>query len=223
MFDSHGYYGQPGLTAPPFLPQGLFGAAPTAFAPYAAFGTLPGPWGQPTGPSIGGWPGQLPLGAFAPQGLFGGQPGQGQQAQPLGPSGKPMAILSSPALGRRAASAVSRASRPSPLGPSGQPMVVPGSPARARGPAMGPYAADGSSRRSATRSVDGRGRCSSLASHLRGSSPFCRVSLRSRSGLGSRSGRSEHGRGKQQLGSHFGAAAGRSFLGPVPDGLRLRS
>jgi hypothetical protein len=86
MFDSHGYYGQPGLTAQQFLPQGLFGAAPTAFAPYGAFGTLPGPWGQPTGPSIGGWPGQqLPLGAFAPQGLFGALPGQ--QAQPFGAFG----------------------------------------------------------------------------------------------------------------------------------------
>ena len=40
-------------------PQGLFGAAPTAFAPYAPFGTLPGPWGPPTGPSIGGWPGSI--------------------------------------------------------------------------------------------------------------------------------------------------------------------
>ena len=86
MFDSHGYYGQPGLTAQQFLPQGLFGAAPTAFAPYGAFGTLPGPWGQPTGPSIGGWPGQqLPLGAFAPQGVFGALPGQ--QAQPFGAFG----------------------------------------------------------------------------------------------------------------------------------------
>ena len=83
MFDSHGYYGQPGLTAQQFLPQGLFGAPPAAFAPYAAFGTLPGPWGQLTGPSIGGWPGQqLPHGAFAPQGLFGALPGQ--HAQPFG-------------------------------------------------------------------------------------------------------------------------------------------
>jgi hypothetical protein len=86
MFDSHGYYGQPGLTAQQFLPQGLFGAAPTAFAPYGAFGTLPGPWGQPTGPSIGGWPGQQqPLGAFAPQGLFGALPGQ--HGQPFGTFG----------------------------------------------------------------------------------------------------------------------------------------
>src|SRR5580765_7546817 len=86
MFDSHGYYGQPGLTAQQFLPQGLFGAAPTGFAPYAAFGTLPGPWGQPTGPSIGGWPGQQqPLGAFAPQGLFGALPGQ--HGQPFGTFG----------------------------------------------------------------------------------------------------------------------------------------
>jgi hypothetical protein len=84
MFDSHGYYGQPGLTAQQFLPQGLFGAPPAAFAPYAAFGTLPGPWGQPTGPALGGWPGQLPLGAFAPQGPFGSQ---GQQAQPFGAFG----------------------------------------------------------------------------------------------------------------------------------------
>jgi len=82
MFDSHGYYGQPGLTAQQFLPQGLLGAAPTAFTPYAAFGTLPGPWGHPTGPSIGGWPGQqLPLGAFAPQGLLGSLPGQQTQQQ----------------------------------------------------------------------------------------------------------------------------------------------
>src|SRR5258705_8802150 len=86
MFDSHGYYGQPGLTAQQFLPQGLFGAAPTAFAPYGAFGTLPGPWGhQPTGPVLGGWPGQLPLGAFAPQGLFG--PQAGPHAQPFGAFG----------------------------------------------------------------------------------------------------------------------------------------
>ena len=86
MFDSHGYYGQPGLTAQQFLPQGLFGAAPTAFAPYAAFGTLQGPWVQPTGPSIGGWPGQqLPLGALAPQGLFGALPGQ--HAHPFGTFG----------------------------------------------------------------------------------------------------------------------------------------
>ena len=86
MFDSHGYYGQPGLTAQQFLPQGLFGAAPTAFSPYAAFGTLQGPWVQPTGPSIGGWPGQqLPFGAFAPQGLFGPLPGQ--HAQPFGTFG----------------------------------------------------------------------------------------------------------------------------------------
>jgi hypothetical protein len=84
MFDSHGYYGQPGQTAQQFLPQGLFGAAPTGFSPYAAFGTLPAPWGHPTGPSIGGWPGQqLPLGPFAPQGLFGSLPGQ--QTQQLGP------------------------------------------------------------------------------------------------------------------------------------------
>ena len=85
MFDSHGYYGQPGLTAQQFLPQGFFGAPPAAFAPYAAFGTLPGPWGQPTGPALGGWPGQLPLGAFAPQGLFGPLPGQ--HAQPFGAFG----------------------------------------------------------------------------------------------------------------------------------------
>jgi hypothetical protein len=85
MFDSHGYYGQPGLTAQQFLPQGLFGVPPAAFAPYTAFGPLPGPWGQPTGPSIGGWPGQqLPL-AFAPQGLFGHLPGQ--HAQPFGAFG----------------------------------------------------------------------------------------------------------------------------------------
>jgi hypothetical protein len=85
MFDSHGYYGQPGLTAQQFLPQGSFGGPPAAFAPYTAFGTLPGPWGQPTGPSIGGWPGQqLPL-AFAPQGLFGHLPGQ--HAQPFGAFG----------------------------------------------------------------------------------------------------------------------------------------
>jgi hypothetical protein len=69
MFDSHGYYGQPGLTAQQFLPQGLFG-----------------PWGQPTGPSIGGWPGQQqPLGAFAPQGFFGALPGQ--HGQPFGTFG----------------------------------------------------------------------------------------------------------------------------------------
>jgi hypothetical protein len=86
MFDSHGYYGQPGLTAQQFLPQGLFGAAPSGFAPYGAFGTLPGPWGQPTGPSIGGWPGpQQPLGAFPPQGLFGALPGQ--HGQPFGTFG----------------------------------------------------------------------------------------------------------------------------------------
>ena len=86
MFDSHGYYGQPGLTAQQFLPQGLFGGSPAAYAPYTAFGTPPGPWGQPTGPSIGGWPGQqLPYGAFAPQGLFGPPPGQ--HAQPFGAFG----------------------------------------------------------------------------------------------------------------------------------------
>jgi hypothetical protein len=82
MFDSHGYYGQPGLTPQQFPSPGLFGAAPTAFAPYGALGTLPGPWGVPTGSSIGGWPGQLPLGAFAPQSLLGVLPGQ--HAQPFG-------------------------------------------------------------------------------------------------------------------------------------------
>ena len=86
MFDSHGYYGQPGLTAQQFHPQGLFGAPSTAFTPYAALGTLPGPWGQPTGPSVGGWPGQhLPLGALAPQGVFGAL--SGQLAQPFGAFG----------------------------------------------------------------------------------------------------------------------------------------
>ena len=187
MFDSHGYYGQPGLTAQQFLPQGLFGAAPTAFTPYAAFGTLPGPWGHPTGPSIGGWPGQqLPLGAFAPQGLFGPLPGQ--HAQSFGTFG---AAQGNPQF--------------TGLGPQSG--------------LFGNLPASRHSRWAYGAAADwlpvrwhGRGRCSSPASRRRGSSPFCRVSLRSRSGLGSRSGPIGAWPGQQQLGSHFGAAAGRSFL-----------
>ena len=141
MFDSHGYYGQPGLTAQQFLPQGLFGAPPAAFAPYAAFGTLPGPWGQPTGPSIGGWPGQqLPLARSRRKACS--AICRANTLSRSGPSEQLMAIPSSPASGRRAASsATCRASRHSRW--------------------------EWDSRRSATRSVDGRGRCSSLASRRR--------------------------------------------------------
>ena len=200
MFDSHGYYGQPGQTAQQFLPQGLFGAAPTGFSPYAAFGTLPGPWGHPTGPSIGGWPGQqLPLGAFAPQGLFGGLPANTLSFGAFG-SPRQSPVPPGPQSGR---SAVCRASRHS----------------------SGPYPHGAG--RLATRSVHGRGRCSSLASRRRGSSPFCRVSLRSRSGLGSRSGRSEPGRAAaaaaRQPFRRRGGAQLPAIPGTVPDGLRLSS
>jgi hypothetical protein len=188
MFDSHGYYGQPGLTAQQFLPQGLFGAAPTGFAPYAAFGTLPGPWGQPTGPSIGGWPGQQqPLGAFAPQGLFGALPGQ--HGQPFGTFGP---AHSSPQF--------------TGLGPQGGLFGnVPGQQTQQ----MGPYAQTGQPPigypfggwpgQMQLACITPQGLIAILPGQF--AQPI---------GLGQPIG-AWPGQ-QQQLGSHFGAAAGRSFL-----------
>jgi hypothetical protein len=159
MFDSHGFYGQPGLTAQQFHPQGLFGAPPTAFTPYAALGTLPGPWGQPTGPSGGGWPGQqLPLGAFAPQGVFGALPGQ--QAQHVAP----YAQMGQPPIGYPFGGWPGQMQLAC-ITPQGLIAILPGQFAQ----------------------------------------PI---------GLGQPIGTIGAWPGQQQLGSHFGAAAGRSFLVP---------
>ena len=190
MFDSHGYYGQPGQTAQQFLPQGLFGAAPTGFSPYAAFGTLPGPWGHPTGPSIGGWPGQqLPLGAFAPQGLFGSLPGQ--HAQPFGAFGTAQGNPQFTGLGPQS-------------GPFGS---LPGQQMHQQGPYphMGqvpigyPFGAWPGQMQLACITPQG------LIAILPGqfAQPI---------GLGQPIGTIGAWPGQQQLGSQFGAAAGRSFL-----------
>ena len=185
MFDSHGYYGQPGLTAPQFLPQGLFGVPPAAFAPYAAFGTLPGPWGQPMGPSIGGWPGQqLPL-AFAPQGLFGHLPGQ--HAQPFGAFG---AAHGNPQF--------------TGLGPqSGLFGNLPGQQTQQMGMGQPPigYPFGGWPGQMQLACITPQGLIAILPGQF--AQPI---------GLGQPIGTLGAGPGQQQLGSHFGAAAGRSFL-----------
>jgi hypothetical protein len=224
MFDSHGYYGQPGLTAQQFLPQGLLGAAPTAFAQYGAFGTLPGPWGQPTGPSIGGWPGQLPLGAFAPQGLFGGLPGQGQQAQPFGAFGPahgnpqytgfgPQGGLFGGLPGQQAQPfGAFGAAQGNPqftgLGPqSGLFGNLPGQQAQQMGPyaQMGQppigYPFGGWPGQMQLACITPQGLIAILPGQF--AQPI---------GLGQPIGTLGAWPGQQQLGSHFGAAAGRSFL-----------
>ena len=214
MFDSHGYYGQPGLTAQQFLPPGLFGAAPTAFAPYAAFGTLPGPWGQPTGPSIGGWPGQLPLGAFAPQGLFGGLPGQGQHAQPFGAFGQ--RPWQSPVHRLRAAGRPSASAGPAgpAVGRRASPWQ-PTSPAWPQGPGAGPVAQQmGMQQPPIGYPFAGwPGQMQLACITPQGLIAILPGQFAQPIGLGQSIGTLGGWPGQQQqLGSHFGAAAGRSFL-----------
>jgi hypothetical protein len=187
MFESHGYYGQPGLTAQQFLPQGLFGAAPTAFAPYGAFGTLPGPWGQPTGLAVGGWPGQLPLGPFAPQGLF------GQHAQPFGAfgaaQGNPQFTGLGPQSGLFGNLPGQQAQHMGPYAQMGQ-------------PPMG-YPFGGWPGQMQLACITPQGLIAILPGQF--AQPI---------GLGQPIGTLGAWPGQQQLGSHFGAAAGRSFLVP---------
>jgi hypothetical protein len=192
MFDSHGYYAQPGLTAQQFHPQGLFGAPPTAFTPYAALGTLPGPWGQPTGPSVGGWPGQqLPLGALGPQGVFVALPGQ--QAQPFGAFG--------PAHGSPQFTG---------LGPQGGLFgSLPGQQAQQ----MGPYAQMGQPPIGYPFG-GGPGQMQLACITPQGLIAILPGQFAQPIGLGQPIGTIGAWPGQQQVGSHFGAAAGRSFLVP---------
>jgi hypothetical protein len=191
MFDSHGYYGQPGLTAQQLLPQGLFGAAPTAFAPYAAFGTLAGAWGQPTGPSIGGWPGQqLPHGAFVPQGLFGALPGQhAQQFGTFGAAqGNPQFTGLGPQSGLFGNLPGQQAQQMGPYAQMGQPPIG--------------YPFGGWPGQMQLACITPQGLIAILPGQFAQS-----IGLGQPIGtLGAWPGQ------QQQLGSHFGAAAGRSFL-----------
>jgi hypothetical protein len=196
MFDSHGYYGQPGLTPQQFLPPGLFGAVPTGFAPYGALGTLSGPWGQPTGPSIGGWPGQLPLGAFAPQSLFGALPGQ--HTQPFGAfgaaQGNPQFIGLGPQGGLFGGLPGQQAPQ---VGPYGQPPF-----AQMGQPPIG-YPFGGWPGQLQLACITPQGLVAILPGQF--AQPI---------GLGQPIGTLGAWPGQQQLGSHFGAAA-RSVLVPA--------
>lgn len=186
MFDSHGYYGQPGLTPQQFLPPGLFGAVPTAFAPYGALGALPGPWAQPTGP-IGGWPGQLPHGAFAPQSLFGALPSQHAQLFGAAP-GNPQFSGLGPQGGLFGGLPVQQAPQGGPYGQlMGQPPIG--------------YPFGGWPGQLQLACITPQGLVAILPGQF--AQPI---------GLGQPMGTFGAWPGQQQLGSHFGAAAGRSFL-----------